>query len=126
PGATSYYRLGHGPSIGDDWARSERDLKSIWQGADAAARAIDAGCGFTPTMRERLARQFVNVGRLLGQLGRVDDAHAALRRAQEVAEGSPYARTIAQLRLLTSVAGFRLTNRALALRARLRGRPGTK
>jgi hypothetical protein len=124
PGAMSYYRLGHGPSIGDNWERSERDLNSIWQGAEAAARAIEEGCGFTPVMRERLARQFVNVGRLLGQLGRADAARAALLRAQEVAEGSPYARTVSRLRLLTSLAGFRLTNRGLALRARLRRRAG--
>jgi glycosyltransferase involved in cell wall biosynthesis len=121
PEAMSFYRLGHGMNIGANWSRDERDLHSIWRGAEAAAQAIDEGCGFTPLMRERLARQFVNVGRLLGQLGHVESGRSALKRAEEVAQGSPYARTVARLRLLTTLAGFRLTNRGLALRARLRG-----
>ncbi|HEX6924256.1 MAG TPA: glycosyltransferase [Longimicrobiaceae bacterium] len=122
PDAVSYYRLGHGPSIGDNWSRSLRDLRSIRRAVEAAARTIEAGCGLTPRMRESLARHLAHAGRLLGQLGEVEEARAALRSAEALARGSAYARTVSLLRLITRVAGFRLTNRGIALRARLRGR----
>lgn len=121
--SVSYYRLGHGPSIGDEWFRSQRDLHSILLGAEAAAQAIEDGCGFTPLIRERLAQQFIGAGRHLGQLGHVESARSALRRAQQIAHGSSYFRTVALLRLITRLAGFPLVNRCLRLRARLRGRP---
>src|SRR5690606_25298276 len=122
PAALSYYRLGHGPGIGDDWWRSAKDLRSIARGVRAAADAIEAAEAWTPLARERLAKQFVNVGRLLGELGEVEEGRAALRDAAGVARGSRYASTVNLLRGITAVAGFRATNRALALRKSARTR----